>query len=92
MARAKTRSWTVPAILVIQTPEPPLVRFAPRCIQTVLIAAIVGAFVGCLWAFMAERFGALPGDDPDATELRGHLRALADMMRHLFGLGRRVKT
>jgi uncharacterized protein involved in exopolysaccharide biosynthesis len=44
---------TVPAISVIQTPEPPLVRSAPRRTQTVLIAAVVGVFVGCLWAFMA---------------------------------------
>ena len=83
---------TVPAISVIQTPEPPLVRSAPRRTQTVLIAAVVGVFVGCLWAFMAEKFGALPGDDPDAEEFRGHLRALVGMVRHPFGLGRRAET
>lgn len=83
---------TVPAISVIQTPEPPLVRSAPRRTQTVLIAAVVGVFVGCLWAFMAERFGAMPGDDPDAAEFRGHLRALRDMVRHPFGMGRRAGT
>jgi hypothetical protein len=58
----------------------------------VLIAAVVGVLVGCLWAFMAERFGAMPGDDPDAAEFRGHLRALRDMVRHPFGIGRRAGT
>jgi uncharacterized protein involved in exopolysaccharide biosynthesis len=83
---------TVPAISVIQTPEPPLVRSAPRRTQTVLIAAVVGVFVGCLWAFMAERFSALPGDDPDAAEFREHVQSLIDMVRHPFGLGRRAGT
>jgi hypothetical protein len=41
---------------------------------------------------MAERFGAMPGDDPDAAEFRGHLRALRDMVRHPFGMGRRAGT
>jgi hypothetical protein len=83
---------TVPAISVIQSPEPPLVRSAPRRTQTVLIAAVVGVFVGCLWAFVAERFGTMPGDDPDAAEFRGHVRSLIDMVRHPFGLGRRAGT
>ena len=83
---------TVPAISVIQTPEPPLTGSGQRRTQTVLIAAVVGLFVGCLWAFMAEKFGSLPGDDPDAAEFRGHLRALAGMGRHPFGLGRRAGT
>jgi uncharacterized protein involved in exopolysaccharide biosynthesis len=83
---------TVPAISVIQTPEPPLVRSAPRRTQTVLIAAVVGVFVGCLWAFMAERFGAMPGDDPDAAEFRGHVRSIAAAVRRPFGLARRMPS
>jgi uncharacterized protein involved in exopolysaccharide biosynthesis len=83
---------TVPAISVIQMPEPPLVRSAPRGTQTVPIAAVAGLFVGCLWAFMAEKFGALPGDDPDAAEFRGHVRALAGTLRRPFGLGRQGET
>jgi hypothetical protein len=81
---------TVPAISVIQTPEPPLARSAPRRTQTVLIAAVVGVFVGCLWAFMAERFSAMSTDDPDAEEFRGHLRSLLGLTRRPGGLGRQA--
>lgn len=83
---------TVPAISVIQTPEPPLVRSAPRRTQTVLIAAVVGVFVGCLWAFMAERFSTLPADDPDAAEFRGHLRSITAVIRRPSAAGRRAAS
>jgi hypothetical protein len=56
----------------------------------VLIAAVVGVFVGCLWAFMAERFSAMPTDDPDAEEFRGHLRSLLGLIRRPAGLGRQA--
>lgn len=71
----------IASIAVIQVPEPPLSRSSPRRTQTVVLAAVLGLFAGCVLALASERFRSMPLDDPDAEELRGHLRSLARLGR-----------
>lgn len=62
-----------PSIEVIQQPEPPLSRTSPRRTQTVVVATVIGFFIGCIWALASERFRRSDPDDPEAAEFRRQL-------------------
>jgi uncharacterized protein involved in exopolysaccharide biosynthesis len=81
---------TRPSIEMIQSPEPPLQRSAPRRTQTVMIAGIVGLFLGCVCAFAWDIMRRMNPADPDTRELRENIAHIRDDARRVVRLGRRA--
>jgi uncharacterized protein involved in exopolysaccharide biosynthesis len=83
---------TRPAIEMIQMPEPPLKRSAPRRTQTVMIAGFVGLFLGCGWALLWGFVRRIDPQDPDAAEFRQNIAGIRDDALKVVRLGRRAPT
>ncbi|MBM3665626.1 MAG: hypothetical protein FJW92_07530 [Actinobacteria bacterium] len=81
---------TRPSIEMIQNPEPPLVRSAPRRSQTVITAGLVGLFLGCVAALALELLRRMDPTDPDSAEFRRNLTGIRRDLLRLVGLGRRA--
>jgi len=81
---------TRPSIEMIQSPEPPLQRSSPRRTQTVMIAGIVGLFLGCVCAFAWDIMRRMNPADPDTRELRENIAHIRDDARRVVRLGRRA--
>jgi hypothetical protein len=80
---------TRPSIEMIQSPEPPLTRSSPRRTQTVMIAGIVGLFLGCVCAFAWDIMRRMNPANPDTRELRENIAHIRDDARRVVRLGRR---
>jgi uncharacterized protein involved in exopolysaccharide biosynthesis len=77
---------------LVERPEPPLTRSAPRRTQTVMIAGIVGLFLGCGWALLWGFVRRIDPNDPDATELRQNIAGIRNDALRVVRLGRRAPT
>jgi uncharacterized protein involved in exopolysaccharide biosynthesis len=80
---------TRPSIEMIQNPEPPLVRSAPRRGQTVAVAGLVGLILGCVTALCVELYRRMDPTDPDSAEFRRNLAVIMRDARVLLLLGQR---
>jgi uncharacterized protein involved in exopolysaccharide biosynthesis len=69
---------TRPSIELIQRPEPPLMRSAPRRTQTVIIAGMLGVFMGCVFAIVRDLVGRMNPADPDTCEFRKNISSIRD--------------
>jgi uncharacterized protein involved in exopolysaccharide biosynthesis len=67
---------TRPSIEMIQSPEPPLSRSAPARSRTVMLAGIIGLFLGCGVAYLWDRVRKIDPRDPETEELRSNLSAI----------------
>jgi len=71
------------SIEVIQAPEVPLQRSAPRRSQMVLIGVLVSGMLGLGWILLSERLRRADPEDPDTQELH---RLLQEARRDPLGL------
>jgi uncharacterized protein involved in exopolysaccharide biosynthesis len=83
---------TRPAIEVIESPQVPLKRSAPRRTQTVVVAGVVGLFLGCVVAFLWDFMRRVNPADPDTQELRENIAGIRDDALKVVRLGRRAPT
>jgi uncharacterized protein involved in exopolysaccharide biosynthesis len=77
------------SIEMIESPEPPLQRSAPARTRMVLIAGVVGLFLGCGTALAWDRLRKMDPSDPDTRELRLNIADIRDDAFRMTRLGRR---
>jgi hypothetical protein len=71
------------SIEVIQAPEVPLQRTAPRRSQTVAMGTMLSLMAGLGWIYVSERLRRRDPNDPDTVELH---RLLREARRDPLGL------
>jgi uncharacterized protein involved in exopolysaccharide biosynthesis len=77
------------SIEVLQPPEAPIVRTAPRRTQSVMISMVLGVLAGSAAALLKDRWSRVNRDDPDTRDLLDNLRSIRGDLRRMLFLGRR---
>ena len=77
------------SIEVLQPPEAPLNRSSPRRTQSVLLAGLVGLFLGCGLALLQDRMSRVNREDPETRDLIENLRSIRGDFRRLIPFGSR---
>ncbi len=73
---------------MIESPQPPLMRSAPRRTSTVMTAGLVGLFLGCVAALVWDVMRRMDPTDPDSAEFRRNLIGIRRDAMRVLRLGR----